>query len=414
MWRESRTMRDRGRRSRLRLTLPVVAAVLAGLLVMGCGSDGEGSGGGGGGASGKPLKVGVVLPYTGPFGFYGPTIEQVMTGRFAAGAKQGGPKVDLMTADDQTDPKTALTKVRKFVQQDQVDAVVCCINGAATLAVAPYLNSMKVPQIAPIPGPAGLEKFDNAFSVGHAPNQLTVPFGRYAVEKLEHKTAAILSTDFVQGRLVSDGFKKGFTEAGGKIVGEVYPPLDTADYGAFLSKLPEADMVFSFVAGADAVRMVKQFDAAGLKKRTQLIGFGPLVTRLLLDQIGEAAVGVQAVFHYAEDGVKNQANTQFTKAIEGRAPAKVSPNFVQANAFTTASVIATALQNSPGARKEKLVDALAQVKLEAPWGPFAFSPETHYPQIDGYHYEVVKGPKRLEHKILGRVQGVDAAGRGGS
>lgn len=351
------------------------------------------------------IKVGLLAPYSGVFGFYGSAFEASMNIRFAE-AIAAGAEIELVTEDDQTDPQTALALARKLVEEDGVDVVVCCVNGAASLAVAQYLDSVDTPMIAPIPGPKGLEAFDKAFSVGFHPAQLAVPFGRYAYEELGHETAVLFASDFVQGRLVADGFAQGFTEAGGEILGGVYPPLDTADYGSFLAQIPDADMVLSFFGGADAIRVVQQFDSAGLKDETQLIGLGPLVSKLVLGQMGDAALGVQAFFHYAEDEVDTPGNEAFLAAAEGKLPDTPPRNFVQANGYATASVIVAAAEAAGAdADAEALVEALRNVEVDAPWGDLAFDPETHYALIDGYHYEVAQGEGGLVHRILGQFEG---------
>ena len=384
--------------------LAALCASAALVLLAGC--DSAGAGGARPGAQGKPadkeVTVGLVAPFTGVYGLYGPTLSGMMKGVFGHDGAPSG--IKFLTEDDAGDPQTALTKVRKLVQEDGADAVVCCINGAATLAVAPYLQGLGIPQIAPIPGPGGLGKFSTAYSVGFYPKQLTKPFGEYAAKELGYKKAIILSSDFVQGHDVADGFKAGFTAAGGKIVKEIYPPLDTSDYGPFLSQISDADVVFGFFAGADAVRLVKQYAAAGLKDKSQLIGLGPMVSRVVLDQIGDAAIGVEGVFHYAESGMGNAADKAFTAAVSAVAPPAVTPNFVQANAWTTAQVIEQAIKDSRESG-DSLLKSISAVKVDAPWGPFSFNATTHYPVLKGLLYEVVKGPKRLDHKVLGTFDG---------
>ncbi len=319
---------------------------------------------------------------------------------FAPGAPSG---LNLLTEDDAGDPQTALTKARQLVQEKGADVVVCCVNGAATLAVAPYLQSVGVTQIAPIPGPGGLGKFTTAYSVGFYPAQVTRPFGAYAAKELGYKKAVILASDFVQGHDVANGFKAGFTSAGGTVVKEIYPRSTPRTTG-FLSQVSDADVVFGFFGGADAVRFVKQYAAAGLKDKAQLIGLGPMVSRLVLNQIGDAALGVQGVFHYAETGTATPADKAFTAAVSAVAPPAVTPNFVQANAWTTARVIEQAVADS---RKsgDGLTQAVAQAKVDAPWGPFSFNAETHYPALKGLLFEVVPGAKGLDHKVLATFDG---------
>jgi branched-chain amino acid transport system substrate-binding protein len=384
--------------------LAALCASAALVLLAGCGSAGargarpaaEGN------PAGKEVTVGLVAPSSGVYGLYGPTLSGMMKGVFGRDGAPSG--IKFLTEDDAGDPQTALTKVRKLVQEDGADVVVCCVNGAATLAVAPYLQGLGIPQIAPIPGPGGLGKFSTAYSVGFYPQQLTKPFGEFAAKELGYKKAVILSSDFVQGHDVAVGFMDGCAAAGGKIVKEIYPPLDTSDYGPFLSQISDADVVFGFFAGADAVRLVKQYAAAGLKDKAQLIGLGPMVSRLVLDQIGDAAVGVEGVFHYAESGMANPADKAFTAAASAVAPPAVTPNFVQANAWTTAQVIEQAIQDSRESG-DSLLESIAGVKVDAPWGPFSFNATTHYPVLKGLLYEVVKGPKRLDHKVLGTFDG---------
>lgn len=382
--------------------LAAFGAVTALLVLAACGGD---AGGARPGAAGKPAgdetTIGLVAPSTGVYGLYGPVLGGIMKGVLG---HDGTPGLKFEQADDAGDPQTALTKVRQLVQQDGADVIVCCVNGAATLAVAPYLESVGVPQIAPIPGPAGLSKFRTAYSVGFYAQQITEPFGEYAAHELGYKKAVIVASDFVQGHDVADGFAKGFTSAGGTVVKEVYPPLDTSDYGPFLSQISDADVVFSFFGGADAVRFVKQYAAAGLKDKAQLIGLGPMVSRLVLDQIGDAAVGVQGVFHYAETGTATPADRAFAAAASAVAPPEVTPNFVQANAWTTAKVVEAAVKESRTSG-DPLVSAIASVKIDAPWGPFSFDPTTHYPVLKGVLFQVVKGPQRLDHKVLATFDG---------
>jgi hypothetical protein len=77
---------------------------------------------------------------------------------------------------------------------------------------------------------------------------------------------------------------------------------------------------------------------------------------------------------------------------------------VQANAWTTAQVIEQAIKDSRDSG-DTLVTAIAGVQVEAPWGPFSFNATTHYPVIQGLLYEVVQGPQRLDHEILGTFDG---------
>lgn len=356
----------------------------------------------------KTLKVGLVAPYSGVFGFYGPAMEAVMKLRFQQSPSLAGRTIEMVTDDDQSDPKQSLAKVKKLVEESKVNVIVCCVNGASSLAVAPYLADAGIPMIAPIPGPKGLEAFKTSFSVGFSPTELGTPFGKYAFEKLKAKTAVIFASDFVQGHLVMDAFKDGFIKAGGKILTEIYPPLDNADYGPFLSKIgTNADIVVSFFGGADAVRVVKQADAFGLNIQNRWVGLGPLVTKLVLGNMGDAALGIEAFFHYPEDGIDAPGNKEFLAALDGKVPNTPPRNFVQANAFATATVIMAAAKSAgPNPSGDDLVKGLKSVNVQVPWGTLQFDPDTRYAIMNGYHYRVVKAANgTLKHEIIGTFNG---------
>src|SRR5215213_6503078 len=105
-----------------------VAAVAAlSVSLAACGGDENG----GGGKAGEPVRIGVLLPYTGPFGLYGKPMEATLRARFAkVGNQVNGRPVKLYFEDEATDAKTAVSKVTKLIEQRNVDAVVCCPTGA--------------------------------------------------------------------------------------------------------------------------------------------------------------------------------------------------------------------------------------------------------------------------------------------
>ncbi|HEX6023526.1 MAG TPA: ABC transporter substrate-binding protein, partial [Solirubrobacter sp.] len=85
----------------VRQTTAVVSALVAlGLGAAACGGQEEGSSA----QSGEPVKIGVLLPYTGPFGLYGKPMEAALRQRIAeAGGTADGRPVELLFEDEATD-----------------------------------------------------------------------------------------------------------------------------------------------------------------------------------------------------------------------------------------------------------------------------------------------------------------------
>jgi branched-chain amino acid transport system substrate-binding protein len=375
------------------------AALVALALSLGaCGSES------GGGGPTDPVKIGVVLPYTGPFGLYGKPMEAALRARLAqAGNKAGERPVELIFEDEATDPGTAVSKINKLVDQDGVAAVVCCVNGASTLAAGPILAERKIPQLGPIPNPSGLAEYDTAAVAAPTAERDATLLGERAATELGYRSAAVLASDMSYGQEVARGFEKGFTEAGGKIVKEVFAPLGSQDFGSYLSQVRNADVVFGGFAGADAIRFVKQYDDFGVKNRIPLVGHGPLVTELILKQIGESAVGVGAGFYYSSS-LDVPANKEFKDGL-AHAAKGVPPSHFTAGAWATGGVLLSAIERAKDdvGDGEKLAQAIRATKLDAPWGPLAFDQDTGYATGPGYYYEVVDGGGELRHAIKGEM-----------
>jgi len=271
-----------------RQTTVVVSALVAlALGVAACGGDEAGSSAKGG----EPVKVGVLLPYTGPFGLYGKPMEGALRQRIKqAGGVAGGRPVELIFEDEATDPKVAVTKVTKLLDRDGVSAVVCCATGAATLAVAPILAERKIPQLGPIPNPSGLSKYSTAAVAAPTAAHDAEALGRYAASTLGYKTAAIVASDFAYGQEVATSFQQGFESQGGKVQSVTMAPLGTQDFGSYLTKIGKPDVVFGGFARAHAIGFVKQYRK--FRVTTPLLAHGPLVTPLVLNPVRPDGVGV--------------------------------------------------------------------------------------------------------------------------
>jgi branched-chain amino acid transport system substrate-binding protein len=377
--------------------IQALAAVAAGSLVLaGCG----GAAVSGDNSSDEPIKIGVLLPYTGPFGLYGKPMEAALTARLKLDKNLvGDRKVELVFEDEATDPATAVSKANKLVDQDGVSAVVCCATGAATLAVGPILAERGIPQLGPIPNPDGLSEFETAAVAAPTAGHDAGKVGEHAAGELGYKTAVIVASDFAYGHEVAENFKKSFTEGGGAVVKEVFAPLGSNDFASYLSQLPNADVVFAGFAGADAVRFVQQYNKFGMKAKMPLIGHGPLITELVLNQIGPSAVGVGAGFYYSST-LDNAENELFISTMKGINPDFVPSHFT-AGAWASGSVLLDAIDRAAEDADDgkKLAKAVRATKIDAPWGSLEFDAETGYAISPTYFYTVVPAGPGLAHKI---------------
>lgn len=355
--------------------------------------------------SGEPVKIGVLLPYTGTFGIYGAQMETALRTRLEQDdAKAAAHPIELVFEDDATDAGTAVTKATKMIEQDGVKIVICCAGSASTLAVAPILAEAGIPQVAPIPGASDLQKFDTASSAAPTAAADAEKLGTYAFEGLNYKTASLIISDYSYGREVGDAFTKGFTDAGGKVLESLYTPLGTQDFGSLLSSVPDADVLLGAFAGADALRFVRQYDEFGVKDRMPLIGHGPIITELVLQEEGDAALGVSAGFYYSS-GIDLPENTRFMEAL-AKADPKLHPSHATSAAWAVGSLLMDVIDRLDGDLDdgEAVATAIHETEIDVPWGTLKFDPKTHFAVAPTYFYTVVREGDVLKHQIKDTIE----------
>ncbi len=119
--------------------IAAVALVVAALLL---------AGSPGGWAQKGPIKVGLLVPQTGPLAANG---KDMINGLALFLEEQGnrlaGREIKLIMEDDEGKPATGLTKARGLVEEQAVHLVTGPLSAAVGYVVAPYLDGKKVPTI---------------------------------------------------------------------------------------------------------------------------------------------------------------------------------------------------------------------------------------------------------------------------
>jgi branched-chain amino acid transport system substrate-binding protein len=101
------------------------------------------------GASDTEIKLGTTWAFSGPVSSTSP-VERQMVGVFAMINDQGGVngrKINFIALDDGYQPPKTVEQTRRLVEQDKVLLMYGQIGTPTNVAVRPYLNSKKVPQL---------------------------------------------------------------------------------------------------------------------------------------------------------------------------------------------------------------------------------------------------------------------------
>ena len=101
------------------------------------------------GASDTEIKIGHIVPYSGPASAYG-TVGKAMAGYFQMINDNGGVngrKITFISMDDGYNPAKTVEVSRKLVEQDEVLLLVAPLGTAQNTAIVKYMNARKVPHL---------------------------------------------------------------------------------------------------------------------------------------------------------------------------------------------------------------------------------------------------------------------------
>jgi branched-chain amino acid transport system substrate-binding protein len=326
-----------------------------------------------------PLKIGLILPLTGPFASTGRQVEAGCRLYIARnGDTVAGRKVELIVKDDAGAPETTKRIAQDLVVQEKVSILAGFGLTPLALAVAPVATEAKIPMVV-MAAATSIIPTRSPFIVrsSFALPQATAPIAEWAL-KNNIKRAVTLVADYGPGIDAEKTFVKRFTEGGGTIVESIRSPLQNPDFAPFLQRVKDAkpDALFVFVPSGQGTAVMKQFAERGLAGAgIKLIGTGDVVDDDILDAMGEPALGVITSFHYsaAHPSPENKAYVEaFMKANNG-----MRPNFMSVGGYDGMHLIYEAEKNTGGSNDgEKIVAAMKGMSWTSPRGPMSIDPAT--------------------------------------
>ncbi len=353
----------------------------------------------------EPVKIGLVLPMSGPFAAYGKQIEHGVKLYLAQhGDTYGGRKVELIVKDDSPGTAGDVSKrlAQELVIKDKVDILAGFGLTPSAFAVAPVATEAKKPMIVMNAATSAVTTKSNYIvRTSMTLPQNSAPIATWAA-KNKIKNVFTLVADYGPGQDAEAQFKKTFTAAGGQIVGEVRAPVKNPDFAPFLQKIKDTkpDAVFIFLPpGAETIAFMKGFTERGLSEAgIKLISTGDLSDEDILDAVGDSALGVVTAFHYSE-AHKSPENKSYTEAYAKAYP-KDRPNFMSVGGYDGMHLIAETLKKTQGdTDADKFVDAAKGMKWVSPRGPVT---------IDAATRDIVQTIYiRKVEKVSGKLQNIE-------
>jgi branched-chain amino acid transport system substrate-binding protein len=342
-------------------------------------------------AQGAKLRVGLMLPYTGT---YTPLGVAITNGFKLAvqerGGKLGGREIEYFVVDDESNPAKAPENTNKLIQRDKVDVLIGTVHSGVALGMAKVVRETGVIWINPNAGAdevTGPLCAPNIFRTSFSNWQNTHALGK-VVRQRGHKTAVFITHKYAAGDQMMSSFKEAFEKEGGKLVKELYLPFPQVEFQALLTEIAsiKPDAVAAFFSGGAAVKFIKDYQAAGLKGKIPLYGPG-FLTDGVLEEVGDAAEGMETTLHYA-DGLDTKKDNAFRLAYVKAY--KLQPDVFAVQGYDAGQLLAAGLDAVKGdvSKKQILIAAMETAKIDSPRGAFTLS-KAHNPVQDIYLRKVV-------------------------
>ena len=227
------------------------------------------------GATDTEIKIGNIMPYSGPASAYGVIgkTEEAYFRKINAEGGINGRKINFISYDDAYSPPKTVEQARKLVESDEVLLVFNSLGTPPNTAIQKYLNSKKVPQLFVATGATKWnDPKDFPWTMGWQPNYQSESqiYAKYILKNKPDAKIAMLYQNDDYGKDYLKGFKDGLgAKAASMIVIEESYEVSEPTIDSHIVKLKStgADVFFNITT--------PKFAAQAIKKNAE-IGWKPL------------------------------------------------------------------------------------------------------------------------------------------
>jgi branched-chain amino acid transport system substrate-binding protein len=289
-------------------------------------------------AQDKTVKVGVLTDNSGLYsdlGGAGSTLAAQMAIEDSGLAAKGW-KIDLISADHQNKPDIGTAIARQWIDVEKVDIFMDVLNSGVALAVnnlAREKNSIMINTGAATSDLTNAQCSPNTIHWVYDTYMLANSTGQ-ALVKAGGSTWFFLTADYAFGAALERDTTAVVVKAGGKVVGGVKHPLNTADFSSFLlqAQASKAKIIGMANAGGDTTNTIKQAAEFGIVSAGQKLA-GLLLFITDVHSLGlKVAQGLNFTETFYWD--LNDGTRAFSKRFSDRMKNKAQPSMVQAGVYS--------------------------------------------------------------------------------
>ncbi len=310
----------------------------------------------------EPVKIGLILPITGPAAAYG---DMALAGIKLAQADRPevlGRPVKLILTDNKSDKVESTNAANRLIQRDGVAAIIGALSSSPTLAAAPIAEKAGVPMVSGWATNPLVTKgkkyifrtcFIDPFQGGVAAN--------FAYHDLKARTAAVMmdvSRDYSVG--LGSFFIRSFRKLGGKVVHVAKYSHGDQEFSAQLGTIKGLNPDIIYLPGylPEEPLIIRQAREMGL---SQPFLSGDAAQADETVKIGGKAVeGLYFTTHFDEGGVTTKAGKRYAKLY--RQKYHKAPDALGALGYDAYNILLDAMEKAGTTKPLAVVQALENTK----------------------------------------------------
>lgn len=380
------------------------AAVTLGMTAAACGTASTDSGSN---DNEGPIKIALIPPTSGALATFGQ--DSVDAWKLAAREVNDnggidGRKVELIIKGTDTDPATTLRVAREVVTKDGAQFIAAVQTSPENAALNAQLKGLGVMSFNSLSKDDGLiGEQCSRYAVHVVPtNSMDINALADSISKMPGEKWAIQAVDYATGHSAAESFRKAAEAAGKEVVLEQFAPLNTTDFGTYITKIKSsgADAVFAVEFGADGIAFVQQTEQFNLDEKLKtVLGFN-MVSEPLFDTLGDTIVGYYNNVGYDVAGA-NDKNEKFVAEFTEEYGKR--PYYVPADNYAAAQILFAGIEKAGSTEPDAVSEALRGAVIDTVSGEITVRAEDNQVLRQSFLGKVVKGDDGLAFEIVARA-----------
>jgi len=344
-------------------------------------------------AQDKVIKIGGLLPISGPGAYFGVQDKQGVELAIEELNKTGvnGYKFQIQYEDSACGPLPATQAAKRLLEQFKPDIVIGEECSDATLAAMPLMEAAKVPLLNAGSSSIKVTEPGNPWTFRIMPDEVMqgTELATNAYNKLGARTAVLLHENTNAGIGNAKVFADTFTKLGGKVLEDIGFGREVNDFTSIATRiagLGKIDVIPTYTLEGQGLKITQALAQAGVVKGAggPAIQLGTIWLPFGFEQkAGKAAIGYVRIVQF-DPTEERQVVKDFIAAFKAKYNA--DPSHLNAHAYDQIMLIADVVKRG-GKDAQSIRDTLAATKgYEGVTGTVEFAPNNQNIRKDTIHY----------------------------